>query len=68
MEKIAVDAMGGDFAPLEIVLGSIQAVREFKIPVVLVGDKEQILTILKNNHEEKNISDFNSSCNRSRKS
>ena len=47
MEKIAVDAMGGDFAPLEIVLGSIQAVREFKIPVVLVGDKEQILTILK---------------------
>lgn len=45
--KIAVDAMGGDFAPLEIVLGSIQAVREFKIPVVLVGDKEQILTILK---------------------
>ena len=54
MEKIAVDAMGGDFAPLEIVLGSIQAVREFKIPVVLVGDKEQILTILKNNHEENN--------------
>ena len=52
--RIGLDVMGGDFAPLEIVLGSIQAVREFKIPVVLVGDKEQILTILKNNHEENN--------------
>ena len=28
MDKIAVDAMGGDFAPLEIVLGAVQAVRE----------------------------------------
>lgn len=27
MDKIAVDAMGGDFAPLEIVLGAIEAVR-----------------------------------------
>ena len=28
--------MGGDFAPLEIVLGAIQAVKEYKVPVVLV--------------------------------
>lgn len=54
MEKIAVDAMGGDFAPLEIVLGAIQAVREYRIPVVLVGDEKQISEILKNNHEENN--------------
>lgn len=54
MEKIAVDAMGGDFAPLEIVLGAIQAVREWKIPVVLVGDEEQIRPILQQNHEENN--------------
>ena len=33
MDKIAVDAMGGDFAPLEIVLGAIEAVREYHIPV-----------------------------------
>ena len=26
--KIAIDAMGGDFAPLEIVLGALEAVRE----------------------------------------
>lgn len=54
MDKISVDAMGGDFAPLEIVLGAIQAVREYKIPVVLVGDKEQILKILHEQHEENN--------------
>lgn len=47
MEKIAVDAMGGDFAPLEIVLGAIWAVRDFHIPVVLVGREEEIRRILK---------------------
>jgi glycerol-3-phosphate acyltransferase PlsX len=47
MEKIAVDAMGGDFAPLEIVLGAIDAVREYNIPVVLVGDENRINSILK---------------------
>ena len=54
MDKIAVDAMGGDFAPLEIVLGALQAVREYKIPVVLVGDKDKIFEILKKCHEENN--------------
>ena len=38
--KIAVDAMGGDFAPLEIVLGSIAAVHEYDtMDIVLVGDE-----------------------------
>ena len=50
MDKIAVDAMGGDFAPLEIVLGALQAVREYKIPVVLVGDEERISKILREHH------------------
>ena len=45
MDKIAVDAMGGDFAPLEIVKGAVLAVRDFHVPVVLVGDKEQIVKI-----------------------
>ncbi|MDV5062940.1 phosphate acyltransferase PlsX [Veillonella sp. YH-vei2232] len=53
--KIAVDAMGGDFAPLEIVLGSIEAIRENPhMEVVLVGDEQQIFTILKENNEQKN--------------
>ena len=54
MDKIAVDAMGGDFAPLEIVLGALQAVREYKISVVLVGDEERISKILREHHEESN--------------
>lgn len=53
-EKIAVDAMGGDFAPLEIVLGAIQAVKEYKVPVVLVGDEDEIRTILEKHHEDQN--------------
>lgn len=53
MEKIAVDAMGGDFAPLEIVLGAVEAVRDFKIPVVLVGKEDAILDILKKEGADK---------------
>ncbi|MCT9935264.1 phosphate acyltransferase PlsX [Planotetraspora sp. A-T 1434] len=34
---VALDAMGGDNAPGEIVAGAVQAVRERGIPVVLVG-------------------------------
>ena len=53
--KIAIDAMGGDFAPLEPVLGSIEAVRaNDHIEVVLVGDKQQIFDILEANNEAKN--------------
>ena len=45
--KIAIDAMGGDFAPMETVLGSIEAVRANQhIEVVLVGDEQQIFDIL----------------------
>src|SRR3989304_7306529 len=39
--KIAVDAMGGDFAPSAIVDGSVQAARE-GIPVVLGGDRVKV--------------------------
>ncbi|MEO3854494.1 phosphate acyltransferase PlsX [Acrocarpospora sp. B8E8] len=34
---VALDAMGGDHAPLEIVAGAVLAVRELGVPVVLVG-------------------------------
>lgn len=52
MNKIAVDAMGGDYAPVEIVKGAVQAVRDFKIPVVLVGDEAQIRPVLAEVHAE----------------
>ena len=47
MKAIAVDAMGGDYAPVEIVRGALDAVRSWRIPVVLVGDEAQILPLVK---------------------
>ncbi len=46
--RIAVDAMGGDFAPEMPVAGAIEAVSEYGIEIILVGDKEKIQNILKN--------------------
>jgi glycerol-3-phosphate acyltransferase PlsX len=42
MLPIAVDAMGGDKAPGEIVAGAVQAAAELGVPVVLVGRPEAI--------------------------
>ena len=42
MLPVAVDAMGGDHAPKEIVAGARQAVEELGVPVVLVGQPEAI--------------------------
>ncbi len=39
---IAVDAMGGDYAPDEIVAGAIQAITRLDVKVLLVGDEKQI--------------------------
>ena len=41
--KVAVDAMGGDNAPGEIVKGAVEAVQaEKKIKVFLVGKQDQV--------------------------
>ncbi len=45
--KIAVDAMGGDHAPAEIVAGAIKAQQELGVEVLLVGDRDQISLALK---------------------
>ena len=44
--RIAIDAMGGDFGPEPIVDGTIQALREKSFMPILVGDKEEILSLL----------------------
>jgi glycerol-3-phosphate acyltransferase PlsX len=41
-ERIAIDAMGGDHAPDEIVAGAIRAAEELDVRVLLVGDPQQI--------------------------
>jgi glycerol-3-phosphate acyltransferase PlsX len=43
---VAVDAMGGDHAPAEIVRGALRAVTELHIPVILVGRRELLETEL----------------------
>ncbi|MFA5147672.1 MAG: phosphate acyltransferase PlsX [Candidatus Omnitrophota bacterium] len=40
--RIAVDGMGGDFAPKVVVEGAVQAVSEYGFEVVIVGDKPAI--------------------------
>lgn len=45
MARIALDAMGGDHAPLETVLGGLEAARR-GVDVVLVGDEASLCPIL----------------------
>jgi phosphate acyltransferase len=45
--RIAVDAMGGDYAPQEIVAGAVRAQAELGAEVLLVGDVQQIEACLK---------------------
>lgn len=47
--KLAIDAMGGDNAPKEIVLGAVEAVSSIKnLEVTLIGDERQIMPFLTN--------------------
>ena len=56
--RIGIDMMGGDFAPLETVLGAIQARKELdpRYSLVLIGDESVIREILRQN--QGNESDF----------
>ena len=45
--KIVVDAMGGDHAPGVVIEGSLAAVKEYDVEVVLVGDQPKIEALLK---------------------
>ncbi len=40
--RIVVDAMGGDYAPHEVVKGAMEAAREFGVEVILVGQQEMV--------------------------
>ena len=48
--KIALDAMGGDLAPKAVIEGAVMAARDFKIEVVLVGNREVIARELADHH------------------
>lgn len=54
--KIAVDAMGGDYAPDEIIAGAIRAAAELDVDILLVGDAQHIESYLQQHHHSpKNI-------------
>lgn len=42
MVRIAVDAVGGDYAPEEVVKGAIQAARELEVEIILVGPETEV--------------------------
>ena len=48
-ERIAIDAMGGDHAPDEIVAGALRAQEELGVKVLLVGEPEKIKAVLPSN-------------------
>ena len=45
--RIVVDAMGGDHAPDVVIDGTIAAIKEYGVEVVLVGDQARIEALLK---------------------
>ncbi|MBD2138940.1 phosphate acyltransferase PlsX [Anabaena sp. FACHB-1237] len=44
--RIAIDAMGGDFAPQEIVAGALRAKEELDVSILLVGNPQQIEAVM----------------------
>jgi len=40
--KIAIDAMGGDYAPEEVVKGAVLALEERNLEIILLGDMGKI--------------------------
>lgn len=53
MIRISIDAMGGDFGPEPIIEGVVQALEQKKFLPVLVGDKEEILSLLPQYYTDK---------------
>lgn len=47
--RIIIDAMGGDNAPREIVKGAIEALKEYQITLILVGNRNRIEEEINNN-------------------
>ncbi len=45
--RVALDAMGGDFAPEMTIAGALEAVAEYDLEVILVGDRHRLTDALK---------------------
>lgn len=49
--RIAIDAMGGDHAPEEIVAGALLAAAESNAQIILVGDEPRVRALLRGNEK-----------------
>ena len=54
MIRIAVDAMGGDYAPREVVYGAVLAAREYSVAIQLVGPPDLVQNEL-NRHNKSGL-------------
>ncbi|MEG2922876.1 MAG: phosphate--acyl-ACP acyltransferase, partial [Oscillospiraceae bacterium] len=60
--KIIIDAMGGDNAPKEILLGASEAVKEYGVEIIAVGNSDKIAdTVRENSIDMSNIRVVNAS-------
>jgi len=46
MVTVAIDAMGGDFGPKPIIAGLLEALKEREFKAILVGNKNEVLSLL----------------------
>jgi glycerol-3-phosphate acyltransferase PlsX len=55
--KVVIDAMGGDYAPKNVVLGAYQALqqRQDQIEIILCGDKKKIAEEIKTNNIDSSL-------------
>jgi glycerol-3-phosphate acyltransferase PlsX len=52
---IAVDAMGGEYAPREVIKAAVEAVKEFPIDIALVGNKTILEMLFRRSTRKPNI-------------
>ncbi len=45
--KIVIDAMGGDYAPENVIAGVVEAIKEFQVSIALVGQQDRVEAELK---------------------
>ncbi|EQD80708.1 Fatty acid synthesis plsX protein, partial [mine drainage metagenome] len=53
--RIAIDAMGGDHAPEEIVAGALEASSRWQIPIMLIGRREAIEPIVERRGKDADV-------------
>jgi glycerol-3-phosphate acyltransferase PlsX len=53
--RIAIDAMGGDHAPAEVVAGALRAQEELGVDVLLVGDPNQVRASIQQHNSSVNL-------------